>query len=437
MRVFLSSTFADLVEHRAAVNDALERLGHQVGRMEIFGARPEEPATACLEEITRCDLFVGVYARRYGHVAPGSDVSITEQELEWARQHGKPVFCFVLAEDHPWPGEWTEQGEAGARLSRFKARIARSYVVDVFREPLDLAVKVATSLGRYATVHRQLLAIPAVDEQSIGERNDLIKLLESRKDLILFEIEQERSRYPRPSKRKRKTESIDDRRAEALDRVEALFVALHERNIAAIRRGELVHSHQLTGEIHTLLCARDRSAPAEISRIPDVVYRLRIPWPGDYTEMYPPPSTGGPGPMRYTRDQLDRLEEYVGGAPVPGYGGELESKWWRDVVEELGEELEKYRHRLLLERKADQREAQPALLKPDGSVRCPRCYDRFNAGATAPGGETRCPRCRSILRLAFEMAPTEYLEHEFVDDICRKCGCSLTFVRHFGAPCRR
>jgi hypothetical protein len=39
MQVFLSSTYIDLVEHRKAALDALERLGQQVGRMEIFGAR--------------------------------------------------------------------------------------------------------------------------------------------------------------------------------------------------------------------------------------------------------------------------------------------------------------------------------------------------------------------------------------------------------------
>ena len=43
MKVFLSSTYIDLIEHRKAAKEALERLGQQVGGMEIFGARDEEP----------------------------------------------------------------------------------------------------------------------------------------------------------------------------------------------------------------------------------------------------------------------------------------------------------------------------------------------------------------------------------------------------------
>jgi hypothetical protein len=57
MKSFLSSTYVDLIEYRQAATEALERLGQQVGRMEIFGARPVEPSNACLSEIEDCDLY--------------------------------------------------------------------------------------------------------------------------------------------------------------------------------------------------------------------------------------------------------------------------------------------------------------------------------------------------------------------------------------------
>ena len=96
MKTFLSSTYVDLVEHRKAAGEALERLGQQAGRMEVFGARPEEPIDACLNEIDECDLFVGIYAYRYGYIPEGSDVSITEAEFDHAKRHNKPVFCFLI-----------------------------------------------------------------------------------------------------------------------------------------------------------------------------------------------------------------------------------------------------------------------------------------------------------------------------------------------------
>ena len=48
MKVFLSSTYLDLIEHRKAVVNALRTMGEEVDHMEIFGARDEEPTKASL-----------------------------------------------------------------------------------------------------------------------------------------------------------------------------------------------------------------------------------------------------------------------------------------------------------------------------------------------------------------------------------------------------
>ncbi len=80
MKVFLSSTYVDLIEHRKAAHDALEQLGLHVIGMESFGARPEDSTTACLKEVEESNLFVGIYAHRYGYIPKDSDVSITEDE---------------------------------------------------------------------------------------------------------------------------------------------------------------------------------------------------------------------------------------------------------------------------------------------------------------------------------------------------------------------
>jgi hypothetical protein len=149
MRAFLSSTFEDLAEHRRAVYDALERLGISVSRMEAFGARPEEPRVACFEEIDRSDIFVGIYAHRYGSIVPGDVRSITAEEFSHARAAGKPLFCFLVARDYPWPADMIE-GEPGLTLlAEFKRVVDDVVVRDAFRSPEDLAMKVGTSVGRY------------------------------------------------------------------------------------------------------------------------------------------------------------------------------------------------------------------------------------------------------------------------------------------------
>ena len=149
MRVFLSSTYADLVEYRRHATEALERLGQQTARMEVFGARPEEPSEACFGEIDQCDLFVGIYAYRYGFVPQGSEASITELELQHAKDKAKQIFCFFVDEEFPWPPKMIEAEPGRTKLSRLKDTLQRQYVRDTFTTPEDLAVKVATSVGRY------------------------------------------------------------------------------------------------------------------------------------------------------------------------------------------------------------------------------------------------------------------------------------------------
>src|SRR5690606_31463427 len=103
MRVFLSSTYVDLVEYRKQAVEALARLGHESVYMEIFGARPAEPLIACADEIEACDIFVGIYAHRYGFIPPSYHQSIVEAEYEVARRANKKTFCFVVDEEYPWP----------------------------------------------------------------------------------------------------------------------------------------------------------------------------------------------------------------------------------------------------------------------------------------------------------------------------------------------
>lgn len=151
MKVFLSSTYVDLVEYRRAVVEVLERLGHQVGRMEVFGAIPEEPTTACLSELQECELFIGIYAHRYGYIPDGSECSITEQEFLHAKRAGKKLFCFVVDDNHPWPPKMIDAEPKMSRLQALKDTVRKYVVIETFTSPSDLALKVATSVGRYLT----------------------------------------------------------------------------------------------------------------------------------------------------------------------------------------------------------------------------------------------------------------------------------------------
>ncbi|MFL6207492.1 MAG: DUF4062 domain-containing protein [Pyrinomonadaceae bacterium] len=149
MRVFVSSTYKDLIDHRRAVADALERLGLQLDRMETFGARPQDATRACLTEIEASELFIGIYAHRYGYIPADSAISITEAEFDHAFNNRRPTFCFFVDEAYPWPGDLVEHEPGLSLLGKFKERVGKLVVRDVFTTPDVLASRVASAIGRY------------------------------------------------------------------------------------------------------------------------------------------------------------------------------------------------------------------------------------------------------------------------------------------------
>jgi formylglycine-generating enzyme required for sulfatase activity len=147
--VFISSTSRDLLDHRAAVARALLDAGFHPIDMANFMARPQGATSACLKEVAEADLFIGIYAWRYGFIPEGSEISITEQEFIEAEKLGKPRFCFVVDETYDWPEEYREQGIEAQLLRDFKARIDATLVRATFTTPDDLAIKVLASLQRW------------------------------------------------------------------------------------------------------------------------------------------------------------------------------------------------------------------------------------------------------------------------------------------------
>jgi CheY-like chemotaxis protein len=176
MKVFISSTYQDLIEYRRKTAEAIERLGQQGIRMEVFGARPEGAIDVCRDEIAESDIFVGIYAHRYGYIPPNSELSITELEYDYASDISTPIFCFMIDETFPWIPAFIESGISRDKLLSFKEKIKRSLVLDVYSTPEDLSVKVATSIGRYiitSSVKEGLKKISSSNPAAVGAERDV------------------------------------------------------------------------------------------------------------------------------------------------------------------------------------------------------------------------------------------------------------------------
>jgi Domain of unknown function (DUF4062) len=67
-RIYVSSTFSDLEEFRKEISLALRRLGHEDVAMEYYVAEDRRPLDRCLSDVASCNVYVGIFAWRYGYI---------------------------------------------------------------------------------------------------------------------------------------------------------------------------------------------------------------------------------------------------------------------------------------------------------------------------------------------------------------------------------
>jgi tetratricopeptide (TPR) repeat protein len=169
-RIYLSSTYLDLKEHRKAVDDALRRLRHQVIGMEDYVASDERPVEMCLRDVSECDIYVGIFAWRFGFAPTELNPdgrSITELEYRKAMETDKHPLVFLLDEKAPWPRSFMEEvthsAGDGARIRALRDELSLRHTVSFFDSPEDLAVKVTPAV---------ILALGRLQEQALAKERD-------------------------------------------------------------------------------------------------------------------------------------------------------------------------------------------------------------------------------------------------------------------------
>ena len=183
MRIFVSSSFEDLREHRAAAIRVLRQLGHEVLAMEDMISGSAAPLAKVLEMVDRSEAYVGIFAWRYGYIpsqaneppprgtkmfpvvagAVDGQTSITHYEYLRAVQRQLPVMAFLLDEHYAWPPEFIDgfdttrtQAPANAENIRsLRMSLQQERVVSWFTTPTDLEARVSAAVT-VAGLTRQL-----------------------------------------------------------------------------------------------------------------------------------------------------------------------------------------------------------------------------------------------------------------------------------------
>jgi predicted HTH transcriptional regulator len=123
-KIFVSSVQGELAEERRAVkdfilNDPLLGRFFEVFLFEDLPAQDRRADAVYLEEVSRCDIYMGIFGNEYGSENPAG-VSPTELEFNEATAKGKPRLIFVKGANdkkrHPKMLKFI--GKAGAQLIR-------------------------------------------------------------------------------------------------------------------------------------------------------------------------------------------------------------------------------------------------------------------------------------------------------------------------------
>ncbi|MEU1755800.1 HEAT repeat domain-containing protein [Micromonospora matsumotoense] len=146
MKVYISATQKDLLEYRFAVHTVARRLKIEDIAMEAYGADVQPPLERCLSDVRDCDLYLGLFAWRYGFRPPGQESSITELEYRAALAAGKPCLVFMLADDARWPGDMVDRGADGERILELRRELKEHHLCDFFSSVDDLTAKVMAAL---------------------------------------------------------------------------------------------------------------------------------------------------------------------------------------------------------------------------------------------------------------------------------------------------
>lgn len=156
MKLFLSSTFADLVAEREAVQKALRRRRQSVLAMEDFLATPSTPLDTALQHLHASDVIILVIGFKAGSLLPnGSGLSYTAAEYAEAIALGKHVLAFVR-EGKRWPWskhkKWLNKERSRTKsraLASFRADVGSKWTWETFSTPDELALAVIQSLDKW------------------------------------------------------------------------------------------------------------------------------------------------------------------------------------------------------------------------------------------------------------------------------------------------
>lgn len=167
-KIYVSSTYLDLQEHRAQVERVIRRMGHEDVAMEYYVAEDQRPVAKCLADVAACDVYVGIFAWRYGWGPKENnpkELSITEMEYQEADAAKKPCLIFLLSDDAPWPRKQMDKDTT--KIEALRNIASAHHTADYFTTPDELARKVAEAIHKWEKEHGYIPIASPIPEYNL------------------------------------------------------------------------------------------------------------------------------------------------------------------------------------------------------------------------------------------------------------------------------
>lgn len=177
-QVFISSTYEDLKEERAAVTQCLLDNNCIPVEMEQFPASNMSQMEYIEKMLDDCDYYILIIGGRYGSL-DDDGVGYTEKEYNYAQQKGIPVMAFVNLHPEKLPNEKCEH----ANIEKFKAfrdrvRNAKK-LVKGYSDIGDLKANVVTAVNAAIREYPGIGWVRATDllqEENLEMGNNVVAL---------------------------------------------------------------------------------------------------------------------------------------------------------------------------------------------------------------------------------------------------------------------
>jgi hypothetical protein len=138
MNIFISSTFEDLALHYQSLVRAIRENGMKVAEVPYS----QNMVLANIESLRKADLFIGIYASRYGDILKDFELSLTEIVYEEALRLQIPRLIYLVDPHASWAVEHLHTNFQGAMMRIFLDRFPQENPeIRYFDTPQDLNQK--------------------------------------------------------------------------------------------------------------------------------------------------------------------------------------------------------------------------------------------------------------------------------------------------------